>query len=367
MPRKKVTVRKDGRIKIQKTYPGYGIKWFYGKTLSECQRKKQAWEKLMLTPANSITPAVTFGEYTKIWKAAKKSSVAEDTFETYENYIKNHLSVFSDAPLSSITATQVMAQLQKERDAGKSTRTIEHIFVLIKAILNSAVIDELIPRNPLFGIKKPKAYRSRPITVLSKKQVKDFLSCITDDVHRAILELATVSGMRRSEVLALTWDNVNFENSLITVSWTAIKVKGRIKINPITKTSSSYRTIAIAPDTMARLKRIRQIDEAKREAGALRYANNNLVFPGRFGAPMYPDYVTKLAAKYGKLSGMPDGFTLHGLRHTHATILLADGKNYKVVQHRLGHSTAQQTLDTYSHVTPDMDQGASRAFDNLIK
>lgn len=367
MPRKKVAVRKDGRIKIQKTYPGYGIKWFYGKTLSECQRKKAAWEKLMATPANSVSPAVTFGEYVKIWKAAKKSTVAEDTFETYESYIRNHLSVFSDTPLAAMNSTQIMAHLQKELDSGLSTRTVEHAFVLVKAILNSAVIDNILPRNPLFGVKKPKAYRSRPITVLSKKQVKAFLFCITDDVHRALLELTTVSGMRRSEVLGLTWDNVDFENCLITISYAAIKIKGGVRLKPITKTSSSYRTIAIAPDTMARLKRIQQIDEAKREAGATQYANNNLVFPGRFGEPMYPDYVTKLAAKYGKLSGMPDGFTLHGLRHTHATILLADGKNYKVVQHRLGHSTAQQTLDTYSHVTPDMDQGASRAFDSLIK
>ena len=363
MPRKKVTVRKDGRVKIQKTYPGYGIKWFYGKTLSECQRKKLAWEKLMFSPANSISPAVTFGEYVKIWEAAKKSTIAEDTFETYRCYIKNHLSVFSKTPLTSINSTQIMAHLQKELESGLSTRTIEHTFVLIKAILNSAVIDNLLPRNPLFGVKKPKAYRSRPITVLNKKQVRDFLSCITDDCHRAMLELTTVSGMRRSEVLALTWDNVDFDNCLITISSAAIKSKGAVLLKPITKTSSSYRTIAIAPDTINRLKRIQQIDEA----GALRYSNNNLVFPGRNGNPMYPDYLTKLAAKYGKLSGMPEGFTLHGLRHTHATILLADGKNYKVVQHRLGHSTAQQTLDTYSHVTADMDQGASRAFDSLIK
>ena len=367
MPRPKKKVRADGRVVIQKTYPGIGNKWFYGKTLSECTRKQKAWEKLTFSPSNSISPAVTFGEYAKIWSAAKKSTVAEDTYETYQSYLRNHLKVFSDIPIATITGTEIMAHMQRELDSGLSTRTVEHAFVLVKAILNGAVIDGLLQRNPLFGVKKPRAYRSRPITVLSKKQAKDFLACIKDDTHRAMLELALVSGMRRSEILGLTWDKVDFENGLITISQTVIKANGGVHINPITKTSSSYRTIAIAPDTMNRLRLILNIDLVKREAGALRYQNNNLVFPGRFGGPMYPDYFTKLAAKYGKLSGMPEGFTLHALRHTHATLLLSDNKNYKVVQHRLGHSTAQQTLDTYSHVTADMDQGASRSFDNLIK
>lgn len=367
MPKQKVKRRADGRVQIQRTYKGIGNKWFYGKNLAECERKRKAFENLMFTPANMVSPAITFGEYVNVWKAAKKSTVAEDTFETYECYIRNHLSVYFDMPIASISGTQVMAQLQKKLESGLSTRTIEHIYVLIKAIFQSAVVDGLLSRNPLLGEKKPKANRSRPITILNKKQAKDFLSGIEDVNHRAILELTLVSGMRRSEVLGLTWENVDFEKGLITISQAVIKVRNKLRINPFTKTSSSYRTIAIAPDTMERLRTIYRIDIAKREAGDIRYINNGLVFPGRFGGPLYPDYVTKLAKKYGKLCGLPEGFTLHSLRHTHATILLSDGKNYKVVQHRLGHSTAQQTLDTYSHVTPDMDEGASRSFDSVIK
>ena len=99
----------------------------------------------------------------------------------------------------------------------------------------------------------------------------------------------------------------------------------------------------------------------------INYIDNDLVFPGEHGRPMYPDVFTRAVKDYGEAAGMPKGFSLHALRHTHATLLLRAGVHFKVVQSRLGHSTSKQTLDTYSHVTPDLDYGAAQSFSSIVK
>ncbi len=367
MPKQKVKKRADGRVQIQRTYKGIGNKWFYGKTLAECEKKRKIFEASMLQPANMVSPAVTFGEYKEVWFASIKSSISEVTFETYRSVDRNHLSHFDSKPIASITATEIMAYIQSKLDSGLSSRTVQGIYILMKACLQGAVVDNVITRNPLLGVKRPKYVRTRPFVALTEAQVKKLLSVIKNERHRTMVELAIVSGLRRSELLGLRWEDINFDKNTITVNQTVLKVGNIVTIKPTTKTKTSNRTIYIDKSTMAKVKAQKAYCLKQKLLDGINHIENDLVFPGEHGKPMYPDVFTKAVKDYGKAAGMPDGFSLHSLRHTHATLLLRAGVHFKVVQSRLGHSTSKQTLDTYSHVTPDLDYGAAQTFADIVK
>ena len=367
MPKQKIKRRADGRIQIQRNYPGIGKKWFYGKTIGECEHKRKIFEASILQPGNMVSPAVTFGEYKEVWFAAIKNSISDVTYQTYRSVDRNHLSHFDDRPIGNLTGTEIMAYLQRGLDKGLSTRTMQGVFILMKSCLQSAVVDNIITRNPLLGFKRPKYERTRPFVALTEKQVKKLLSVIKNERHRTMVELAIVSGLRRSELLGLRWKDINFDENTITVNQTVLKVGKVVTIKQATKTKSSHRTIYIDKATMAKVRAQKAFCLKQKLMDGINFVDNDLIFPGEHGRPMYPDVFTKAVKDYGEAAGMPNGFSLHSLRHTHATLLLRAGVHFKVVQSRLGHSTSKQTLDTYSHVTPDLDYGAAQTFAEIVK
>ena len=367
MPKQKIKKRADGRVQIQRNYKGIGKKWFYGKTLAECERKRKLFEDSILQPGNRVTPAVTFGEYKDVWFASIKNTISDVTYETYKSVDRNHLSHFDDRPIGNITGTEIMAYIQSKLDSGLSSRTAQGIYIMMKACLQNAVVDNVINRNPLLGIKRPKYVRTRPFVALTEAQVKKLFSVIKNERHRTMVELAVVSGLRRSELLGLRWRDINFDKNTITVNQTVLKVGNIVTIKPTTKTKSSNRTIYIDKSTMSKIKAQKGFCLKQKLLDGINHIDNDLVFPGELGKPMYPDVFTRMVKDYGESAGMPKGFSLHALRHTHATLLLKAGVHFKVVQSRLGHSTSKQTLDTYSHVTPDLDYGAAQSFAAIVK
>ena len=168
-----------------------------------------------------------------------------------------------------------------------------------------------------------------------------------------LFKLAFATGLRRSELLGLRWSDIDFKKSTISISQTALKIGSTAVISNTTKTTSSKRIIAIDTDTIQELMKHKIVID-KRRIKTMNWINNNLVFPGIKGAPRCPDEVSKLCKKYANLIGKPT-FTMHGTRHTHATLLIENGANMKAIQERLGHASFQETMDTYSHVTPKME------------
>jgi len=135
-------------------------------------------------------------------------------------------------------------------------------------------------------------------------------------------------------------------------------------ISKTTKNSSSRRSISLDDKTITELLKLRTCVD-KRRLKATNWRNNNLVFPGKFGSPRDPAKVSLKCKKLATAIGRPD-FTMHDTRHTHATLLLEAGVNFKVVQMRLGHSSYQQTMDTYSHVTPIMEADVVEKISNIF-
>ena len=175
--------------------------------------------------------------------------------------------------------------------------------------------------------------------------------------------------MRRSELLAVRWCDVDLLGMQISVSRTMQYLNG--VNNRITfkepKSKKSKRLIALSPSTVFVLKEHRKAQDKMREAlQLLPITENDLIFSHWDRSPLLPDSITHAWVKLVRKCGLKD-IRLHDARHTHATIMLKQGVHPKVVQERLGHSTISTTLDTYSHVAPGLQQAAAKCFDDILK
>jgi integrase len=171
--------------------------------------------------------------------------------------------------------------------------------------------------------------------------------------------------MRRGELLALRWSDVDLDLMTISVNRSLQVLKNGSKIIREPKTMNARRTIAMTPSLALQLR------EYKKSHSALRLLNNkpvhhdDLIFSDIEGQPFNPNTVTPAFNKISKRMGI--NLRLHDLRHTHATLMLKSGVHPKIVSERLGHATVAFTLDTYSHVVPGLQEAAAKAFDELLQ
>jgi integrase len=236
-----------------------------------------------------------------------------------------------------------------------------------KALKNAVKIN-LISRNVADAVDKPKIQR-REMHPMTENELNRFLEAAKQGEYYSLFYTYLFTGMRRGELLAIRWCDVDLFGMQIFVSRT-MQYLNRVK-NHITfkepKSKRSKRLIALSPSTVSVLKEHRKAQEKVRESLQLPpITENDLVFSHWDGSPLLPDSITHAWVKLVRKCGL-DGIRLHDARHTHATILLKQGVHPKVVQERLGHSTISTTLDTYSHVAPGLQQAAAKGFDDILK
>jgi integrase len=238
--------------------------------------------------------------------------------------------------------------------------------VLHKA-LDQAVADNLIPRNPVAGVKSPQVRREE-IKPLSPEQARLFLRTAAQigDRLEALYAVAIHCGLRQGELLALKWEDVDVEASTLQVRRSLSGTSGGQPTFTAPKTAKSRRQVRLTTGDMEALMRHRkrQLKERLKVAGLWR--DHGLVFTTRTGTPLNRHNLCQRSFKpLLKKVGL-SGIRFHDLRHTCATLLLTRGIHPKIVQELLGHSTIAITLDTYSHVLPGMGDAAAGAMDEAL-
>jgi integrase len=189
-----------------------------------------------------------------------------------------------------------------------------------------------------------------------------------DDRLFAMWHLFVTTGMRRSEVAALLWRNVDLETGLLSVTRAAVEVKGKVDERELTKSSSSRRAIEPAAQDVAVLRQHRkvQLEEPIALQGSWRDAER--VFTSQVGGRLYPPDITRAFHVLTNRAGLPRiRLHDHDLRHTFATLSLKSGEPAKIVTERLGHSTAAYTQDAYQEVRPGMQRDAARRFGQRLR
>ena len=297
-----------------------------------------------------------------------KTRVAEQTYNSYESILRIHIrDRIGTMKLSDIKLKDVQRVYTEMQMEGLSPRTVRYAHAVLSMALKKAIELNYLIRNPCEFAELPKQIK-KETKAFSPQQASAFLRHANGTKHGLIFEFALLTGMRPEEYLSIRWSDLDLKKGLVTVQRALIWRKGGgYKFDP-PKTQKSRRSIPLPSNLISKIKRHRknQLEDRMRLGQA--YQNLDLVFSSEIGTPI--NYRNLTLRHYNKIlesAGLDnEGFVLYSLRHTCATLLLASGENPKVVSERLGHSSVRMTLDTYSHVLPDMQQTASEKLNDLL-
>jgi len=198
----------------------------------------------------------------------------------------------------------------------------------------------------------------------NENEVNRFLEAARDSRYYALFYTALFTGMRRGELLALRWQDIDFIYSQIYVSRSLHQLRNGSYIFTQPKSDKSRRTIAMSSSLFLVLSEYRKTKEAEALLLGRTMNETDLVFSNS-DKPFRPNTITYAWERIAAQAGVKV-IRLHDARHTHASLMLKKGIHPKIVQERLGHASIQMTLDTYSHVAPGIQQAAAESFDKLL-
>jgi len=308
----------------------------------------------------------TLAEYLDKWlQDYAKPNLSPRGFERYTGIIKQHLI----PDLGNITLTQLKPEhIQKhytsKLNKGLSARSVRYHHAVLHVALQTAVKWGLVSRNVADAVEPPRIKQSEMQT-WSEYELNRFLETARSSPYYAVFHTALFTGMRRSELLALRWSDVDFIFSQISVSRSLHQLKDGSYVFTEPKSDRSRRTIALTPSTAMTLQEHKEKQEAQHTMKGSTLQDSDLVFSDLKGMPLRPNTVTRAWSMLAVRARVKP-IRLHDARHTHASLMLKQGIHPKIVQERLGHSSIQITLDTYSHVAPGLQQAAADTFDKMV-
>lgn len=282
-----------------------------------------------------------------------KHHVKPTTYERAEQVVKCHiLPTFAKCEVSSIKTYDVQQFLSNKSGDGLSPATVKIIRNVLSKAFQTAIDWELIDKNPTERVKGP-SIEKKSKEIWSAEESKIFLEECDELRWKVAFSLALHTGMRRGEVLALKWDNVDFEKYTVKIKESLAYTKEYGLIFTTPKTSNSFREVVIPASLIELLKKLNKEQDIMKQRMGTSYHSFNLVVSTTDGKPVQPRNFARTFDRLIKKASVKK-ISLHGLRHTNATLLMKQGINPKIVSERLGHANVGITLDIYSHTDLDM-------------
>ena len=365
-----ITKRNDGRWMARYTVhtaTGPKRRHIYGRTRQEVAAKLA---KAMTDRDGGIEldpSSVTVNEYLRRWLTdSVKGSVRPITFESYERLIRVHVvPALGRVKLKALSPAHLQGLYRDRLDAGLSPCTVQRVHAVIHRALKQALRWGLVPRNVSEAVDPPKAQR-KEIRPLTPEQVRTLLKAAQGDRLEALFALAITTGLRQGELFGLRWENVDLEAGRLSVRQTLTTPKGGRRLGP-PKRNKSRRSVKLTSGVVKVLKAHRERQLEEREKLAELWQDHDFVFTTQVGTPLNRhNFFRRCFKPLLEEAGLPRSVRFHDLRHTCATLLLSKNVNPKIVQELLGHANISQTMDTYSHMLPDMQERAAAAMDDIL-
>jgi integrase len=317
---------------------------------------------------------ITLKQYLDKWIIAycTPANLQPKTIRSYASTINNHIIPYLGRhKLNNLKAAHIadyyalMSKPRTEGGAGLSPTTVLYHHRILHQALKHAVNQDYLKQNPVAKVQPPR--KNQPdIKVLSVEQARYLITRYSEEQIYLPVFLALMTGMRVAEIAALRWQNVDFDNRTLSVTNALQRQENRLVLKE-PKTKKSRRFIPVPEQVVVVLKKERERQDRYRETLGEGYDCRDFVCAWEDGKPYDPEWIgkqwVKLVASDNKI---PNGVRFHDLRHTHATILLSQNINLKVIQERLGHESIVTTGDIYSHVTPGIQQAAADVLENLF-
>jgi len=308
----------------------------------------------------------TVREFMQRWlETYAATNVTLRTLQGYRGYVDRYIdSTIGAVHLQTLTARHIQGVYAGMLERGLSNTTVVQLHRIVRQALAHAVKWGILTRNVTDATSPPSIQRKQ-IKMWDVDTIRRFLGLTKGARFGDLYHQAVFTGLRRSELCGLHWDDVDLIGGKLSVVSTLQRIRGHGLVEGQPKTQKSRRSIALSPQAVDVLHSIRgrQIEQ-QLEAGPL-WQNAGYVFTEPDGRPVIPDQVTQDFARTIRKAGLPH-LTFHGLRHAHATLLLTAGVHPKVVSERLGHSNIAITMDIYSHVLPGLQEQAVLALDQRL-
>ncbi len=313
----------------------------------------------------------TLGEFLDRWlQDYAEANLRPRTIEEYRKIVVSHvrpalggiqLAKLRPAHLQQYYA-KALREGRKDGRGGLAAVTVLHHHRLISEALSHAIKWGLVSRNAAQGTTPPRAQRHEP-RILDGDGIHWLLEAALVTPYYALIHLAVYTGLRRSELLGLRWRSVDLDMAMLSVVEAYHVLPGGKGAFLPPKTDHSRRVVTLSPTAVLALRehRASQYDLLGRLL-----TDDSLVFAQWDGRPLLPDTVSHAFGALVRKAGLPR-VRFHDLRHSHASLMLRSKVHPKVVQERLGHSTITTTLDTYSHVTPGLQEDAAQRFEEGLK
>lgn len=365
-----INLYKNGR-RMQKWIPtGLPIKG--NKTRAEKFLREQIF--VFENEENNSTENILFSDYINVWLNSVKSDVDEVTYQGYEQLAKAHIIPYfaeKGIQLNSISTEKLQAYIDEKAKSGRldkkgglSAKTLRLHRNILNQTLKKAAKSHLITENPCQWVKFPSLQRREP-SFYTAEQVEKLLSVISDDSSFYLLVKITATyGLRRSEVLGLQWDSIDFERNSLLICHTVVKINQTVRKDK-TKSKSSFRSFPLIPDIKELLleEKHKQLNHRK-EFGSS-YIESPYIFVWADGKPYATEYVSQHFSRLLKWNGLPH-IRFHDLRHSCASILLSKGFTLKDVQEWLGHSDITLTANIYGHLDLERKRSIANAMEKAL-
>ena len=309
---------------------------------------------------------IKFREFADLWIATyAEGQVRPSTLDRYRSLFATHLlPAFGDCLLPHLTVETVQRFRATTESEGQSPQSVKHMLRLLRQMLNHAVDWSYLRMNPALKVRYPRV----------PKQEMDFLTpaearLLLDHVPEkwtALILTAITTGMRLGELLAMKWAHLDWHHARYTVRETLVRKSGKraVGFGPV-KTDSSAQTVDLTVRCLEALRRHRH-RQSQTQLAQRDFEDHGLIFCTDLGTPLNDRNVVQRvlepALKYGGLRRI----RFHDLRHTCASLLIAQGENVKYIQRQLRHASSQITFDRYGHLLPESHQEATRRLDDTL-
>lgn len=310
---------------------------------------------------------LTLGAYLDQWlKDYCWPSLTPRSAESYAYIVSHHITPALGRMMLTELRPEHIQRLYSGKQATLSPRTVRYIHSTLHKSLGVAVRIGKLSINPADRVYPPKLKRNEMQT-WDEAELNRFLEYAKRTEYYPFCYLALFTGMRRSELLGLKWGDVDLLLCQLSVRRTLHHLhNGKIEYGE-PKTEKSKRLIALTPSTAMVLREHREKQDNQRAIlGAPALTDDALVFSHYDGKPWLPDSLTHTWARIARQAGVKH-ISLHGARHSHASLMLKQGTHVKVVSERLGHANVTTTLNVYSHVLPGIQEAAALRFDDMVK
>ena len=335
--------------------------------LRHAELTKQYYHKAKKINYNDMS----FTDYSNIFiENYCEDNVSKITLKNYKDMLNRVIPLIGSYQLKKITTFMLDKMYQKIRysNNGKelAPKTMLHYYNLMSLMFKQAKKWKFIENNPNEDAKRPKLVR-KSRNFYDNEQVMKLLTCLAQEnvKTRSIIILALDSGIRRSELCALRWGDINFEEKTILID-NSLKVIHGVVDEEKAKTEYSVRTIKISDSTIDLLKVYKNEQDKYIKSMGNKWVGTDREFTAKDGKHMHPDTPNKILLKVLQKYDLPK-LSFHELRHTCASILNSNGVDPKTISERLGHANPTITMNIYTHAFKSNGEISAKVFDSFQK